>query len=164
MTLAFVTDAIYPYHQGGKEVRYHELTRRLASQASVHVYTMKWWDGPAVVRAHGVTYHAISPLLPLYRGKRRSIMQAIVFALACLRLAFRRFDVIEADHMPYIQLFSLRLVATLRRRRLFVTWHEVWGSDYWRSYLGRAGRCRLVARAHGHAPARHNHCGVATDR
>ena len=70
----------------------------------------------------------------------RASAAGIVFALACLRLLTRRFDVIEADHMPYLQLFTLRLVATLRRRRLVVTWHEVWGPEYWRGYLGRRGR------------------------
>jgi glycosyltransferase involved in cell wall biosynthesis len=138
-TVAFVTDAIYPYHQGGKEVRYHELTRRLADRASVHVYTMRWWQGSPVRREGGVTYHAISPRLPLYKNGRRSVTQALVFAACCLKLAWRRFDVIEADHMPYLQLLPLRLVATLRRRRLVVTWHEVWGPVYWRSYLGGAG-------------------------
>ena len=28
--VALVSDAIYPYHHGGKEQRYHELSRRLA--------------------------------------------------------------------------------------------------------------------------------------
>ena len=28
--VALVTDAIYPYFRGGKEVRYHELAQRLA--------------------------------------------------------------------------------------------------------------------------------------
>ena len=34
----------------------------------------------------------------------------------------------------------LRAVATLRRKRLIVTWHEVWGPEYWRDYLGALGR------------------------
>src|SRR4051812_42239408 len=139
-TVALVTDAIFPYHRGGKEVRYHELAHRLADHADVHVYTMNWWRGGRVRREREVTFHAISPLMPLYVGERRSVAQAIVFALACLRLAFRRFDVIEADHMPYMQLFPLRLVASLRRKRLVATWHEFWGPSYWREYLGAAGR------------------------
>jgi glycosyltransferase involved in cell wall biosynthesis len=138
--VAFVTDAIFPYHRGGKEIRYHEVARRLAERASVHVYTMNWWGGSASRRDGDVTYHAISPLLRLYSGERRSIRQAVIFAICCLRLLFRRFDVIEADHMPYIQLFPLRLVASLRRKRLIVTWHETWGPVYWREYLGCAGR------------------------
>lgn len=138
--LALVTDAIFPYHRGGKEARYRELAPRLAAHADVHVFTMKWWDGPRVRREGDVTYHALCPLLPLYKGNRRSVLQAVVFALACLRLLFVRFDAIEADHMPYLQLFPLRIVARLRRTRLTVTWHECWGPEYWRSYIGQGGR------------------------
>jgi glycosyltransferase involved in cell wall biosynthesis len=137
--IALVSDAIYPYHRGGKELRYHELARRMAGRADVHVYTMQWWPGPRVRTEDAVTFHAISPLIPLYAGGRRSMRQAVFFALACLRLLGRRFDVLEADHMPYLQIFVLRLVATLRRKRFVVTWHEVWDAGYWREYLGPAG-------------------------
>jgi len=137
--VALVTDAILPYHRGGKEVRYREVARRLAQRADVHVYTMNWWRGANTRRVDGVTLHAISPMIPLYSGERRSVRQAVVFAAGCLRLLANRFDVIEADHMPYLQLFVLRLVASLRRKRLVVTWNECWGRDYWRRYLGRPG-------------------------
>jgi glycosyltransferase involved in cell wall biosynthesis len=49
----------------------------------------------------------------------------------------RRFDVLEADHIPYLPILTLRLVATLRRKPLVVTWHEVWGRAAWQEYLGR---------------------------
>ena len=137
--VALVSDAIFPYHRGGKEIRYHELSRRLAGRAEVHVYTMHWWDGPRVRRDEAITLHAISRLLPLYTSNRRSLRQAIFFALACMRLLGSRFDVLEADHMPYLQILVLRFVATVKRKRFVVTWHEVWGKSYWRKYLGRAG-------------------------
>jgi glycosyltransferase involved in cell wall biosynthesis len=137
--VALVSDAIFPYHRGGKEVRYHELSRRLAGRAEVHVYTMHWWDGPRVRRDEAITLHAISPLIPLYSRNRRSFRQAIFFALACVRLLASRFDVLEADHMPYLQILVLRFVATVKRKRFVVTWHEVWGQSYWRQYLGWAG-------------------------
>jgi len=137
--IALVTDAIYPYHRGGKELRYYELSRRLAQRADVHVYTMHWWSGPRVRADETITFHAITRLLPLYAGSRRSISQAVLFGLACLRLLTCRFDVLEADHIPYFQIFALRLVATLRRKRFLVTWHEVWGRAYWREYLGPLG-------------------------
>jgi glycosyltransferase involved in cell wall biosynthesis len=137
--VALVSDAIFPYHRGGKEIRYHELGRRLAGRADVHVYTMHWWDGPRVREHESVTFHAILALRPLYAQGRRSMGQALLFALACARLMTARFDVLEADHMPYIQLFVLRLVATIRRKRFVVTWHEVWGTSYWREYLGWPG-------------------------
>jgi glycosyltransferase involved in cell wall biosynthesis len=138
--IALVTDAIAPYHRGGKEQRYQALAPRLARDAEVHVYTMNWWRGPRVRRDGDVVYHAIAPLVPLYAGERRSIREALVFAVCCLRLLFARFDVIEADHMPYVQLLPLKLVSLMRRRRLVVTWHECWGRAYWDEYLGPLGR------------------------
>jgi len=138
--VALVTDSVYPYHRGGKESRYHELLSRLSSRAELHVYTMNWWQGPRQ-HADGVaTFHAVCRLHPMYAGGRRSIRQAFFFALGCLRLLAARFDVLEADHMPYLQILVLRLVATLRRKRLVVTWHEVWGKEYWQQYLGPVGR------------------------
>jgi glycosyltransferase involved in cell wall biosynthesis len=137
--VAVVCDVIYPYSRGGRELRNQQLLPRLAAQADVHVYTMRWWDGPPVRRAGGVSYHAISRLHPLYRHGRRSVRQAAWFALASLRLLSCRFDVLEADQIPYFQLFVLRLVATLKRKPFTVTWHEVWSRAYWREYLGLAG-------------------------
>jgi glycosyltransferase involved in cell wall biosynthesis len=62
-----------------------------------------------------------------------------MFGLASLRLLRCRFDVLEADHIPYFQVFVLRVVATLKRKPFIVTWHEVWSRSYWREYLGWAG-------------------------
>ena len=137
--IALVTDAIYPYHRGGKEIRYFELARRLTNYADVHVFTMHWWNGPRRKYEDLVTYHAISPLFALYVKGRRSISQAVLFSLTCIRMLTYRFDVLEADHMPYFQIFVLRIVALLKRRRFVVTWHEVWGQSYWREYLGPVG-------------------------
>jgi glycosyltransferase involved in cell wall biosynthesis len=136
-SVAVVTDAIHPYHRGGKEIRYAEMLPRLQESSDVRVYTMHWWpERSATMTERGVEYEAICPLVALYHEGRRSMFEAIVFALACLRLIARPFDVVEADHMPYLQLFALRLVTKLRRRPLVVTWNEVWGAEYWRSYLG----------------------------
>jgi glycosyltransferase involved in cell wall biosynthesis len=137
--VALVTDAIFPYHHGGKEQRYHELVTRLSGRATVHVYTMNWWQGPRIREDEAAVYHAVCGFHPLYRNGRRSIRQAAFFALGCFRLLGARFDVLDADHMPYLQILVLRLVTSLRRKRLVVTWHEVWGKEYWRQYLGLAG-------------------------
>jgi len=137
--VAMVSDAIHPYHRGGKELRYYELTRRLAGRADIHVYTMNWWNGPRVRQEDGVTFHAISRLYPLYVNDRRSLRQAVFFGLACLRMLRYDFDVLEADHIPFIQVLILRLVTTVKRKPFVVTWHEVWGRAYWRQYLGRLG-------------------------
>jgi glycosyltransferase involved in cell wall biosynthesis len=137
--IALVTDAIYPYHCGGKEQRYHELVGRLSAWGDVHVYTMNWWGGSPDRQTENAVYHAVCRLHPLYSGGRRSMREAVLFAVGCARLLTRRFDVLEADHMPYLQILVLRVVASIRRKRLVVTWHEVWGRDYWQHYLGRSG-------------------------
>jgi glycosyltransferase involved in cell wall biosynthesis len=137
--VAIVIDAVFPYHLGGREVRYHELARRLTAEASIHIYTMNWWQGPRTIVDDDVTYHAVTGLHPLYTHGRRSIKQATFFALGCLRLLWCRFDVLNADHIPYFQLLVLRIIASLKRKPFVVTWHEVWGRDAWREYLGRAG-------------------------
>jgi glycosyltransferase involved in cell wall biosynthesis len=135
-----VSDAIYPYHVGGKEVRYHHIARGLAEEGvEVHVFTMRWWEGPRHRVEGKVHYHGLCRRYRLYRRKRRSVLEAVMFSIACLGLLRHRFDLIEADEVPHLQLFTLRLVAWLRRVPLVVTWHEVWGLAYWKSYLGPAG-------------------------
>jgi glycosyltransferase involved in cell wall biosynthesis len=134
--VALVTDAIYPYFRGGKELRYHELSARLGQRADIHVFTMKWWDGHSKRRVGHVTFHAASRLYAMYAGERRSFREAIFFALGCLRLLWFRFDVLEADQFPNFHIFTLRIVAWIKCKPLTVTWHEVWGRDYWRLYLG----------------------------
>jgi glycosyltransferase involved in cell wall biosynthesis len=151
--VAFVTDAIYPYHNGGKEMRYYELIRRLARRAEVHVYTMRWWAGPRTLVKEGISYHAICPRLDLYAGGRRSLSEALLFGLACLRLIGYGFDVIEADQIPFSQIFILRLIATIRRKPLVITWHEVWDESYWRQYFPLFGWAAwLISRLAMHLP------------
>lgn len=141
MKIAIVTDAIYPYHKGGKERRFYEISTRLVKKGhEVHLYGMKWWDSPEKVRVeNGVHLHAISPLYNLYTGKRRSIRQGVMFGLYCFMLMREDWDVIEVDHMPYFPLFSTKIVCLLKGKKMFATWNEVWGRKYWVSYMGFLG-------------------------
>ena len=88
MRLAIVYDAVYPFVRGGAERRYHELASRLArSGHEVHWYGMHYWDGPRVWHHQGITYHGVCRPMRLYTsGGRRSILQALVFGVATLRL------------------------------------------------------------------------------
>lgn len=131
---------MYPHSHGGREFRYQALLPRLAEHVDIHVYTMRWWTGPKLHTEGGVTFHAICPLLPMYtRNGRRSIIQGIVFALFCFRLLTCRFDILDVDQIPYFHLFPLRFIATIRRKPLITTWHEVWGRSAWYHYLKGIG-------------------------
>jgi glycosyltransferase involved in cell wall biosynthesis len=157
LRVAVVSDALYPWHKGGKEVRYLRLLGRLPDyDMDVVVYSMKWWDHPpdVVTFPRGtLTYKSICPRVAMYKGTRRTFSQALLFAVSTVRLLTQNFDVIEADHFPYLQLFPLRVVAWIRRKPLVVTWNEVWGSEGWRTYLGRAGWApALLEKACVHLP------------
>lgn len=138
--LAFVSDSVMPWHKGGKEKRLYELSKRLVREGhQVHIYTMKWWNGDNWdIQIEGIHYHAISQLYPMYTTHgRRSILQALLFGISTLKMLFVAFDVIDVDHMPFYPLFSARIVCWLRGKRLYATWHEVWGKSYWFTYAGR---------------------------
>lgn len=138
--IAYVSDSILPFHHGGKERRLYEITRRMVREdQEIHIYTMKWWKGPNAIELEGVHLHALSKFHPLYVKNRRSITQALIFGLATLKLFFMRFDELDVDHMPFFPLFSARVVTWLRRKKLYATWHEVWGRKYWMEYLGGLG-------------------------
>lgn len=140
MKIAFVTDAIYPYNKGGKEKRLFDISVRLSQDNhDVHIYTMKWWNGPNVKIENGVTLHAISKLYQLYSGNRRSVKEGLFFGLSCLRLLAEDWDVIDVDHMPFFPLYSVKFVCLLKGKKMYVTWHEVWGREYWNKYLGKSG-------------------------
>jgi glycosyltransferase involved in cell wall biosynthesis len=140
MKIAFVSDAIYPYNEGGKEKRLFEVTTRLAKKGyDINLYCMKWWKGSRNKIENGVHLHAICKYYSLYSGERRSIGQALMFGMACLKLIKEDFDIVDVDHMPHFPLFFTKLVCVLKRKIMIATWHEVWGKDYWQEYLGLRG-------------------------
>src|SRR4030042_3823122 len=136
--IAFVYDAIYPYIKGGAERRYFELSKRLSKKGyEPHLYGMKLWKGCDVIQREGIYLHGICPPKPLYKKQgRRSIWQAIFFGIYCLKLIKEDFDIIDCCGFPYSSLFVCKLVCLLKRKRLYSTWHEVWGNKYWKEYLG----------------------------
>ncbi len=138
--IAIISDAVYPFNKGGKEKRIYDIATRLATRGyDVTIYCMQWWKGGRTFVQDGVTLHAISPYYPLYAGNRRSIKEAIFFALNCFKLINKKFDIIEVDHMPHLVLFTVKFVCLLKHKRMIAVWHEVWGKEYWKQYLGVAG-------------------------
>ena len=140
MRITFVSDCIFPYHKGGKETRLYEISKRLAAKGhQVHIYTLKWWNGDKTRKECGVTLHGICRRVPIYtKGGIRSISSAIYFSLSTIiPLLKDKSDIVDIDHMPILQLYPARIVLWLKRKKMFATWHEVWGKEYWQSYLGK---------------------------
>jgi len=139
MKIALVSDSIYPYNKGGKETRSYELASELTKDNEVHFYTMKFWDGENIIKKNGFYLHGICKEIPLYKNNRRYIWQGIKFGLSSFKLLKEDFDVLDADHMVYFHLWPCKLASIIKRKKFVVTWHEVWGKDYWKKYLGWKG-------------------------
>lgn len=140
MVIAIVSDAIYPYSKGGKEVRSYNLAIRLVKMGhEVHFYCMKWWEGSNDRYENGLHLHAICKLYPMYKGERRAIKEGVLFGLSCFKLLRTSFDIIDVDHMPFFPLYSTRIVCAIKRKPMYATWHEVWGKKYWKEYMGTSG-------------------------
>jgi len=139
MKVAFLYDAVYPWEKGGAQKRIWELARRLADTHDVHLYGMHYWDGPTVIEREGVTLHGVCEPQELYVEGRRSIPQAIYFALRALpALLKEEFDIIDCQEFPYFPCFSAKVHELITSSTLVITWYEVW-DDYWYEYLGRKG-------------------------
>jgi len=135
--VVIVSDALAPWHIGGKEERYSQLAKQFQSDDIEIIFaTMKWWQGddPA-------GHVSICQKYSMYNSDgSRSIYQSIRFALACLKIYRLKPDLIEGDQIPFLQIFTLWFVAKIRRIPLTVTWHEVWGMNYWQEYAPKIAR------------------------
>lgn len=140
MRIAFVYDAVYPWIKGGAEKRIYELGRRLAEKGNeVHVFGVRWWDGAEIMEREGMVYHGVCPQMELYVNGRRSISEAIIFSMRLVPALLRgKFDIIDVSAFPYFSCFTVKLISTLKRTPIVITWHEVWG-DYWYEYMGWRG-------------------------
>src|SRR5579875_1317521 len=96
LKVALVTDGLYPYFAGGKEVRLWQLARRLrACAVEPEVHTMRWWgQGEDLPEWDGVRVRALCRAWPMYSRSRRSVWQAAMFALGSLRLVRHKADLI----------------------------------------------------------------------
>jgi glycosyltransferase involved in cell wall biosynthesis len=140
MKVAFVYDAIYPWVTGGAEMRIHELGKRLSARGhKVHIFGVKWWEGEDTFEYEGMTLHGVCKARKLYVNGRRSISEAIIFAVKLFpELRREKFDLIDVSVFPYFSCFTVKAVSLLKRIPVVFTWHEVW-DDYWYEYLGRTG-------------------------
>jgi len=146
MRIALIYDMIYPYTIGGAEVRNYSLAKRLIEQGhEVHLYGVKLWKGPAIIKKDGIFIHGICHYTQKYNFKgNRSIFEPIKFSFYVFKsLIKEKFDIIDCSAFPYFPAFSCKLYSILRNTPLVITWHEVW-MDYWYEYLGWIGVFGIV--------------------
>jgi glycosyltransferase involved in cell wall biosynthesis len=144
MKIAFVSDVVFPYNKSGRSRRLYEIAKRLAKKHEVHIYTMKWWDGPKNITENKIHLHAVCRFRPLWMGNRRSIGQALYFARRLfIPLLCSDFDIIDCDQFPHFPCYTAKIVSVLKEKPMVISWHEVWGR-YWNEYLGSLG---YIARA-----------------
>lgn len=138
MNICFISNVVYPFVTGGAEKRIYEIGTRLADAGhEVTIYGRHYWDGPEVMEYEGMTLRAVAPARDLYTGNRRSITEAIGFAvrlLPPLRHRISEHDLAVASVFPYFPALATKAAAVGTDTPVVTTWHEVWG-DYWDGYL-----------------------------
>ncbi|OPY24246.1 MAG: Trehalose synthase [Methanobacterium sp. PtaU1.Bin242] len=143
MKIAYVYDAVYPWIKGGAEKRVYELAKRLVLRGhEVHWYGVGWWwpeEGQRDTELDGIKLHGICKPVELYDGERRSIKEAIYFAVVMFgKLRGENFDLVDCQGFPFFSCFTTKFNLLLRKSELVITLHEIW-NDYWYEYLGKTG-------------------------
>ena len=143
MKIAFIYDAVYPYVTGGAEKRIYELAKRLVLRGhEVHWYGIGWWwpeKGEKDIEIEGIHLHGVCKPLELYSEDRRSIKEAIYFAIKLFPVLMKeKYDIIDCQGFPFFSCFSAKIHSLLGKSNLIITLHEVW-NDYWYDYLGKIG-------------------------
>ena len=143
MRIVYVYDAVYPWIKGGAEKRVYEIAKRLVERGhEVHWYGIGWWwteNSQKDIEMDGIRLHGVCKPIDLYNDERRSIKEAVYFAVKLFpELMKENFDIIDCQGFPFFSCFTAKIHAILGKSTLIITLHEVW-NDYWYEYLGKAG-------------------------
>jgi len=145
--IAVVSDAVAPFYIGGKETRLEELTNCWSKRNHiVTVFCMIPRNARLRETNTCVEFKSLMSPVSLHVGRRRSILQATLFAIATLKLSchLHKYDVIYVDHMPYLHMFPLKILCVVFRKRMVATWHESLTRAEWRDYMGRLGSIAYI--------------------
>ncbi|MBW2970795.1 glycosyltransferase family 4 protein [Candidatus Woesearchaeota archaeon] len=131
MRICVVTEFCVPYYNGGGEIRYHEITKRLAERGhEVHLVCCRFKGAPKEETVDGVHIHHIGPVIA--DPPNRSIWNFLHYILACLFYLLYRleYDIIDAN--TYIPLFPAVLAGKLKHKPVLATINIVigdWSKD-----------------------------------
>lgn len=141
LKIGLVYDAIFPYVKGGGERIFYDLSKHLCRYHEVHLFGMKYWDGPSILQPQpGIYIHGVCKAMPFYTDddiSRRSLREAILFSLSVFFALLKspKFDIIDCMSTPYIPLFAAALAAKIRRTPIVSSWLEIWSRDHWEKYV-----------------------------
>jgi glycosyltransferase involved in cell wall biosynthesis len=147
--IAFVSDQAAPHYIGGYETRLWELARRLsASGSDVTIFTS--CDREEMIE--GVRFVSVRKSVNYFPDKKRGfrdLRQNAIFAVCLLKLLPRsdRFDIVDANSIPWIHLPFAFLLARRWRARFVVSAHEAFSfamPTYFEKKSGAIGK--IVAR------------------
>lgn len=135
-----ISDAAYPFNKGGVEKRNWDVALRLRDRGyEVHMINARWPGMNRECVVEGINIHGVCRAGKFYVAGRRSILESVKFALGLIpHLLKNHYDVYACDQFPLVHILPVRIITWLKRKKLILTWHEVWGK-YWFDYLGRFG-------------------------
>jgi glycosyltransferase involved in cell wall biosynthesis len=138
MKIGFVSDAVYPWNVGGLETLESTESKELAKIHNVHFFSLRWPGMQKDFRQNNIMYHTLHHITTekFYRHGRRSIREALVFTAGLFRLFFYKFDYIQSNEFPIVQIPLLKFYCWLTGCKLILDMHEIWDKEYWTSYLG----------------------------
>ncbi len=138
MIIAFVSDAVFPWHIGGVEAMEYGIMKRLAKRHDVYCFCLQFPGMKKEFVRDGIHYICVLSASSFYtKDGKRSIGLAARFGGAVARyMKGYEFDMVYANAFPYFHLPPLKRYCRAKGSRLVVDVAEVWMLDEWKGYLG----------------------------
>ena len=129
----------YPWHKGGIEQLMMNEAAELAKSNEVHFLTLRWPGMKKEFVHNRINYHAYASMdeKTAYKGGRRSIKEASIFAMSAINLFRFKFDAVITDAFPFLHLPTVRLYCRMNGCKLVINVAEVWDRKYWKKYMGK---------------------------
>ncbi len=137
MRIAIVSERFHPL-KGGTETRWLEVSKRLAKDHEIHVYTINGdiTQGNSYKFAeyeyfNGINIHrSYTPTHRIFTMGMRPLNSCLGFGISCGKKLFKeKFDLIDFNSFPLIHIPPAKF---LSKDKTVISWHEVWGKDWLR--------------------------------
>ena len=140
MIIAIASDRVYPYFKSGAEKRYWDIAQALKEEGhEVHFFTGQWPGMKEHEVYEGINLHGVYKIKNYYKKSKRSITESIIYAAALIPHLWKvNYDILDCDQFPLGHILVARIITLIRKKKMFVVWHEVWGKLYYK-YIGIYG-------------------------